>query len=97
MKARFRSNTFLVEHSGNSLQLPADRYQIVEQKPLPDNLYETLIRAAGDVKGNELIRELVEQTEVHRFEEKLPTMADIFISLVKGEGDEALKKHLKEV
>lgn len=96
VKARFRSNTFLVEHSGNSLQLPADRYHILEQKPLPDNLYETLIRTEGNIKGNELIRELVEQTEVHRFEEKLPTMADIFISLVKGEGDEALKKHLKE-
>lgn len=96
VKDRFRSNTFLVEHSGNSLHLPADRYQIIEQKPIADNLYETLIRTDNDIKGNQLIRELVEQTEVHRFEEKLPTMADIFITLVKGEGDEALKKHLKE-
>ncbi|MCS6974094.1 MAG: ATP-binding cassette domain-containing protein [Cyclobacteriaceae bacterium] len=97
VKSRFRSNTFLVEHSGNSLQLPSDRYQIIQQTTVADNLYETLIRASETVKGNQLIRELVEQTEVHRFEEKLPTMADIFISLVKGEGDEALRKHLKEV
>jgi len=97
VKARFRSNTFLVEHSGNTLQLPPHRYEIIQQKALADNLYETLIRATADVKGNQLIRELVEQTEVHRFEEKLPTMADIFITLVKGEGDEALKKHLTEV
>ncbi len=96
VKDRFRSNTFLVEHSGNSLRLPPERYQIVEQKTIADNLFETLIRTDNDIKGNQLIRELVEQTEVHRFEEKLPTMADIFITLVKGEGDEALKKHLKE-
>jgi hypothetical protein len=27
----------------------------------------------------------------------LPTMADIFIGLVKADGDEALRKHLQEV
>jgi ABC-2 type transport system ATP-binding protein len=43
--------------------------------------------------------ELVKQEiiEVNSFQEKVPSMADIFISLVKGEGDEALKKHLLEV
>ncbi|GIV37304.1 MAG: ABC transporter ATP-binding protein [Cyclobacteriaceae bacterium] len=96
VKSKYRSNTFLVEHSGNSLQLPPERYQVLQQNPLAENLYQTLIRAEAGIKGNQLIRELVEQTEVHRFEEKLPTMADIFIALVKGEGDEALKKHLTE-
>ncbi len=96
VKSKYRSNTFLVEHSGNTLQLPPERYQILQQTPLAEDMYQTLIRAGEGIKGNQLIRELVEQTEVHRFEEKLPTMADIFISLVKGEGDEALKKHLTE-
>jgi hypothetical protein len=40
---------------------------------------------------------MIDITEVHSFQEKIPTMADIFISLVKGEGDESLKKHLQEV
>ncbi len=97
VRAMYRSNTFVVEHSGNTLHLPAEKYHIVQQKNLAENLYETHIRAEAGIKGNQLIRELVEQTEVHRFEEKLPTMADIFISLVKGEGDEMLKKHLTEV
>ena len=46
---------------------------------------------------NQLIRDLIDITDVYSFQEKLPTMSDIFISLVKGEGDEALKKHLQEV
>ncbi len=97
VKEQFRSNTYLVEHSGNHLQLASDRYEVLEQKPVAENHFETTIRAASGIKGNQLIRELVDKTEVHRFEEKLPTMADIFISLVKAEGDEALKKHLQEV
>ncbi|MDL5045987.1 ATP-binding cassette domain-containing protein [Oscillatoria amoena NRMC-F 0135] len=97
VKEQFRSNTYLVEHSGNHLQLASDRYTVIQQKPVAENHFETTIRAAVGIKGNQLIRELVDKTEVHRFEEKLPTMADIFISLVKAEGDVALKKHLQEV
>ncbi len=97
VKEQFRSNTFVVEHNNNFFQLDTGRYEIVGQKPISDSHLETTIRAANGIKGNQLIRELVDVTEVHRFEEKLPTMADIFISLVKGEGDEALKKHLQEV
>lgn len=96
VKEQFRSNTYVVEHANNHFKLPADRYEVVRQRELQDNHFETLVRAKEGVKGNQLIRELVDLTEVHRFEEKLPTMADIFISLVKGEGDEALRKHLLE-
>ncbi|MFN3839815.1 MAG: ABC transporter ATP-binding protein [Cyclobacteriaceae bacterium] len=97
VKEQFRSNTFIVEHNNNPFQLSQDRYQIIQQKPISENYIQSTIRATSGIKGNQLIRELVDLTEVHRFEEKLPTMADIFISLVKGEGDEALKKHLQEV
>jgi ABC-2 type transport system ATP-binding protein len=96
VKEQFRSNTFIVEHNGNSLNLPTERYTILSQKPVDDNLYASLIRIGDNSKGNELIRMLVDQTEIHSFQEKLPTMADIFIGLVKAEGDEALKKHLLE-
>jgi ABC-2 type transport system ATP-binding protein len=97
VKEQFRSNTFVVEHTSNHFQLPSERYEIVKQTSLHDDHFETLIKAKEGVKGNQLIRELVDRTEVHRFEERIPSMADIFISLVKGEGDEALRKHLLEV
>ncbi len=96
VKAQYKSNTFVVEHIG-AFTLPSHRYQLVEQNVIEDNLISTTIKAQDGIKGNEVIRDLIDLTEVHGFQEKLPTMADIFISLVKGEGDEALKKHLLEV
>jgi len=96
VKAQYKTNTFIVEHKG-TFALPAHRYELVGQTVVEDNLISTTIKAQEGIKGNEVIRDLIDLTEVHSFQEKLPTMADIFISLVKGEGDEALKKHLLEV
>jgi ABC-2 type transport system ATP-binding protein len=97
VKEQYRSNTFIVEHRGNDFNLPAGKYTIKEQQQIEDNLYTTTLQAMEGIKGNQVIRELIDLTEVYSFQEKLPTMADIFIGLVKGEGDEALKKHLQEV
>ncbi|MCW5910136.1 MAG: ATP-binding cassette domain-containing protein [Cyclobacteriaceae bacterium] len=96
VKAQYKTNTFVVEHKGTFI-LPGNRYELVGQAVMEDELYSTTIRAKEGVTGNEVIRDLIDLTEVHGFQEKLPTMADIFIGLVKGEGDEALKKHLLEV
>jgi ABC-2 type transport system ATP-binding protein len=96
VKDQFRSSTFVVEHVGNHLQLVPGKYELVSQKPIEENLFSSLIKIADGSKGNELIKMLVDQTEIHSFQEKVPTMADIFITLVKGEGDDALKKHLLE-
>jgi ABC-2 type transport system ATP-binding protein len=97
VKDQFKSNTFIVEHKGNQFTLPADRYEIKSQNLLDENVFSTTIKAGTGVTGNQLIRDIIDLTEVHSFQEKVPNMADIFISLVKGEGDEALKKHLQEV
>jgi len=96
VKDQFRSNTYVVEHRGNHFQLPADRYQLTGQHSIEGDLFSSTIAAREGIKGNQVIRDLIDITEVHSFQEKVPTMADIFISLVKAEGDEALKKHLQE-
>lgn len=96
VKDQYRSNTFLVEHRGNNFTLPSN-YELMKQEVVEDNLYTSTIRAGKEIKGNQLIRELIDITDVYSFQEKIPTMTDIFISLVKGEGDEVLKKHLQEV
>lgn len=96
VKDQYRSNTFLVEHRGNNFKLPADRYELMKQQAIEGDLFSSSIKAKEGIKGNQVIRDLIDITEVHSFQEKLPSMADIFISLVKGEGDEALKKHLQE-
>lgn len=97
VKEQFRSSTFIVEHKGNRFSLPIDRYEVKSQTVVEDDLFHTTIQSKNGIKGNQLIRDLIDVTEVYSFQEKLPTMADIFINLVKGEGDEALKKHLLEV
>jgi ABC-2 type transport system ATP-binding protein len=96
VKESYRSNTFLVEHRGNHFTLPAERYEIKSQIKIEDELFSTTIKAAQGIKGNQVIKDLIDITEVHSFQEKLPTMADIFIGLVKADGDEALRKHLQE-
>ncbi|MBN8576757.1 MAG: ATP-binding cassette domain-containing protein [Cytophagales bacterium] len=95
VKAQYKSNTFTIEHKGTFV-VPG-RYELVSQSITEDDHYSTVIKAPLGTTGNEVIRNIIELTEVHGFQEKLPTMADIFIGLVKGEGDEALKKHLLEV
>ncbi len=97
VKAQYKSNTFLVEHRGNNFRLPAERYELIHQVPLEEGLFSSTLKVSNGVNGNQVIRDLIDITEVHSFLEKVPSMADIFIDLVKGEGDEALKKHLQEV
>jgi ABC-2 type transport system ATP-binding protein len=96
VKENYRTNTFLVEHRGNHFTLPSEKYEVKNQIKIEDDLYSTTLKAIEGIKGNQVIKDLIDITEVYSFQEKLPTMADIFIGLVKADGDEALKKHLKE-
>ncbi|MBS1559019.1 MAG: ATP-binding cassette domain-containing protein [Bacteroidetes bacterium] len=97
VKEQYRSNTFIVEHRGNHFTLPAEKYELKKQVTIEDGLHASTIQTKGGIKGNQLIRELIDLTEVFSFQEQLPSMADIFVSLVKNESSESLKKHLQEV
>ena len=92
VKNTYRTNTYVVEHKGGFSLLP-DPYQLVEQRVLEDTHYRSIIRADGIISPNQLIRDLTGITEVHSFIEKIPTMSEIFISLVKEHPD-ALLSHL---
>lgn len=97
VKDQYKSNTFIVEHHGSHFQLAPERYTILKQENVDGDLYSTTIQSNNGIKANQLIRELLDKTELQSFREKIPSMADIFIDLVKGEGDESLRKHLQEV
>jgi len=82
VKEKFKSNTFTVEHRGKfSLN---GRYDLVSQNHREDDFYESVIKMSTDRSTNQLLTDLVAVTEVHGFFEKVPTMSEIFISLVKG-------------
>lgn len=83
VKDAYRNNTFVVEHKGQINPSP-EKYEMVAQKNLEDDYYSSTIRIRGVGGPNLLIRDLTEITEVHSFIEKIPTMNEIFITLVKG-------------
>ncbi|MBL7859448.1 MAG: ATP-binding cassette domain-containing protein [Cyclobacteriaceae bacterium] len=87
VKDAYKTNTFSVEHKG-SFTLTADRYELLQQKPLDDSFFQSTIQIKGTQTPNQLIRDLTELTEVHSFVEKIPTMSEIFIATVKGGSDE---------
>lgn len=86
VKQTYRTNSFWVEHRGTFNGIPG-KFEVLEQKSLEDNFYRSVVKA-DQTSPNVLIRELTETTEVHSFIEKIPTMSEIFINLVKGGSDE---------
>ena len=95
VKQQFKTNSYRVEHRG-AFQLETGHYHVVKQKPLEEDHFESTIKMENNGSPNLLLQELINRTEVFRFEQHLPTMSEIFIRLVKAEGDEALLKHLQE-
>ena len=83
VKAAYRTNTFLVEHRG-SFTLSNGRYELVAQKNLEEDYFSSVVRMKENISPNQLIQDLTHITEVHSFAEKIPTMGEIFITLVKG-------------
>jgi ABC-2 type transport system ATP-binding protein len=82
VKEKYRTNTFIVEHKGAFSM--NGKYELVSQTLKGDEHFESIIRMNTEATTNQLLRDLVAMTEVHGFFEKVPTMSEIFISLVKG-------------
>ena len=83
VKETYRSNTYWVEHRG-FLTLSTTKYEVVEQRNMEDTFFKSIVKVNDSTSPNQLIRDLTELTEVHSFIEKIPTMSEIFIGLVKG-------------
>jgi ABC-2 type transport system ATP-binding protein len=81
IKDTYRSNRFEVEHAG-AFSLPAN-FVLEEQRLIEDNHYLSFIHITEGY-SNQLLQELIQRTEVKAYKEKIPTMSEIFISLVKG-------------
>lgn len=83
VKAQYRTNTFLVEHKG-AFTFNDGRFELMDQQPLEDDYFRSSVKMTEDMSPNQLIGYLTQITEVHSFIEKVPTMGEIFIKLVKG-------------
>ncbi|CAN5392918.1 ABC transporter ATP-binding protein [soil metagenome] len=87
VKAQYKTNTFVVEHKG-AFSLDHSSYELTNQKMIEDGFYNSTIKMNGAGSPNDLIGELIRKTEVSGFQEKIPSMSEIFINLVKGESHE---------
>jgi len=79
IKTSFASDTLMVRTS-EAVEL--EDCEIISQKA--NNGYvETIFRKNKDKTNNEILSQLMQKTQIHSFEEILPTMNDIFIRTVK--------------
>lgn len=81
IKHQYRTNTFEIDHIGpiNSLK---EGYETVESLVMENNRFHTVIKIPDNHNPNLLLKELITQTEIHRFSEVIPSMNEIFISKV---------------
>lgn len=87
VKEAYRTHTYAIEHRG-SFDIDTTKYRLIQQRVVEDNFYKSVIAMNDNSGPNQLIRDLIQVTEVHSFIEKIPTMSEIFIKLVKGETHE---------
>ncbi len=87
VKDQYKSNTFLVEHRG-AFSLNGGTYELLNQNIIEDGFLKSTIKMNGTGSPNDLIGKLIQVTKVSSFQEKIPSMSEIFISLVKGESHE---------
>ncbi|MBT1708120.1 ATP-binding cassette domain-containing protein [Fulvivirgaceae bacterium PWU5] len=83
VKETYRTHTYTVEHRG-AFDLDAAKYRLIQQRVVEDDFYKSVVAVNDNSGPNQLLRDLIPVTEVHSFIEKIPTMSEIFITLVKG-------------
>ncbi|MGY8988797.1 MAG: ABC transporter ATP-binding protein, partial [Flavobacteriales bacterium] len=77
IKNQFRNNTFLIEVNSNNLKL--DGFEIIHQ-----NENNFTVQVPSDKNSKELITEILKTSEIISFNEKIPSMEEIFIKTVSN-------------
>ena len=81
IKNQYKTNTYLVEGTGHLLVLSPD-FEVMEQGE-HQGAFRAAIRLQNGARPNDLLRYLIESVEVHSFQEKIPSINDIFIRQVQ--------------
>ncbi|MBC3538526.1 ABC transporter ATP-binding protein [Rufibacter sediminis] len=83
VKSRYRSHTYHVEGTGKLLIMSPD-FKVLTQSQ-HGNEFKAEVQLEPQVGPNQLLRYLTERVEVHGFQEKVPSIHDIFIQTVTQE------------
>lgn len=87
IKNNFKENLFQLEHTSN-LTLDTSLYTFITQDHVADQHFKSEIKLLGGATSNELLATILPQTNVISFNEKIPSINDIFISQVNGKSNE---------
>lgn len=85
IKNQYRSNAYSItfDHFDGLLSsLLDDRFEIIDESEDEDRRFAN-VRIANGLESKELLEKLVKTLNIHSYNEILPTMNDIFISVVK--------------
>lgn len=82
IKNTYRNETYLVEYTGNKLQLDGNQpFTIVEEKTTTDS-HIIRVKLAGNTTANEVLQYLIPKTSINMLQEVIPSMNEIFIETV---------------
>lgn len=90
VREQYRDGSFYVEYKSGEVQ-PSGDYQVLETEEIGRGLKKSLLQYNPDANPNDLLKQLITQVEIHSFVERIPSMNDIFISLVKGENPDLVE------
>jgi ABC-2 type transport system ATP-binding protein len=83
IKEKYRNNTYIVEYDGDlNTELPSEIFSVL-QKDVKKGKTVLKIRLKEGQTTNQLLSALLPVVNIHRLDEVIPTMNDIFIDQVK--------------
>ena len=83
IKEQFRDGSYYVEFKEGEIS-SGSSFELISTEDIGRGLRRALVQYSAEGNPNDLLKELIGQVEIHSFVERIPSMNDIFISLVKG-------------
>ena len=87
IKASYRSNTYWVEYEGDYIATSNEIYDIQQTEQVKTHTLVKL-QLKENRTANEALLQFLPHVNIHRLDEVIPTMNDIFIEKVKGQNHE---------
>lgn len=86
IRKKFKSNTYEIEYTGNQVAFATGLwtgYKLIENDSV-DGVMRARVKAEDNQTTNDLLQALLPQVHINSFREVIPSMNDIFISMVES-------------
>ena len=87
IKASYRSNTYWVEYEGDYTVADNETFKVLQTEDIKGHTLVKL-QLQGSHTANDALQQLMLRVNIHRLDEVIPTMNEIFIEKVKGQSHE---------